>query len=170
MSRAVTSVPRQFIHKEKTIVKNIIVITGASSGFGALAARAGARRPHRLRQMRNHWPQCAAGQSSGTVRGRARLDLRAIELDASSRSRHGYQRSFHQGLTYCKRRRSPAEAFTQNNRRALRCQWLAPSANAPLLRCKQRRSRGCRAFQRLHPIWLRTSRKAGMMPWPCLRA
>ena len=37
MSRAVTSVPRQFIHKEKTIVKNIIVITGASSGPGVLA-------------------------------------------------------------------------------------------------------------------------------------
>ena len=49
MSRAVTSAPRQFIHKEKTIVKNIIVITGASSGFGALAARALCR-SHRLCQ------------------------------------------------------------------------------------------------------------------------
>ena len=55
-------------------MKNIIVITGASSGFGALAARALARAGHIVyASMRETiWPQCAAGQSSGTVRGRAR--------------------------------------------------------------------------------------------------
>ena len=50
MNRTFTSAQSKFIPQGEPIVKNIIVITGAASGFGALAARAlGAGRPHRLR-------------------------------------------------------------------------------------------------------------------------
>jgi NAD(P)-dependent dehydrogenase (short-subunit alcohol dehydrogenase family) len=49
-------------------MKNVIVITGASSGFGALAAHALACRSHRLREhARNSRPQCATDQGSGEV-------------------------------------------------------------------------------------------------------
>ena len=67
-------------------MKNIIVITGASSGFGALAARALARAGHivyagmRETTGRNA-PQVKAVKQYAAEH---RVDLRAIELDVSS--------------------------------------------------------------------------------------
>ncbi len=46
MNRTFTSAQSKFIPQGEPIVKNIIVITGAASGFGALAARALARVGH----------------------------------------------------------------------------------------------------------------------------
>ena len=67
-------------------MKNVIVITGASSGFGALAARALADAGHtvyasmRETQGRNA-PQVEAIEKYATEHG---VDLRSIELDVSS--------------------------------------------------------------------------------------
>ena len=67
-------------------MKNIIVITGASSGFGALAARALARAGHIVyASMREttgrNAPQVKAVEQYVAEHG---VDLRAIELDVSS--------------------------------------------------------------------------------------
>jgi NAD(P)-dependent dehydrogenase (short-subunit alcohol dehydrogenase family) len=69
-------------------MKNVIIITGASSGFGALAARALADAGHtvyasmRETQGRNA-PQVEAIEKYAVEKG---VDLRAIELDVSSQS------------------------------------------------------------------------------------
>jgi NAD(P)-dependent dehydrogenase (short-subunit alcohol dehydrogenase family) len=67
-------------------MKNVIVITGASSGFGALAARALARAGHSVyASMRE-----TTGRNAQQVRAvetyaaEHRVDLRAIELDVAS--------------------------------------------------------------------------------------
>jgi NAD(P)-dependent dehydrogenase (short-subunit alcohol dehydrogenase family) len=67
-------------------MKNVIVITGASSGFGALAARALARAGHTVyASMREttgrNAPQVKEVEQYATEHG---VDLRAIELDVSS--------------------------------------------------------------------------------------
>lgn len=66
--------------------KNVIVITGASSGFGALAARALARAGHTIyASMREttgrNAPQVAEAQTYAADHG---VDLRTIELDVAS--------------------------------------------------------------------------------------
>src|SRR5438445_7703709 len=66
--------------------KNVIVITGASSGFGALAARALARAGHTAyASMREttgrNAPQVAEAQTYAADHG---VDLRTIELDVAS--------------------------------------------------------------------------------------
>src|SRR5713101_5105596 len=70
----------------RTEMKNIIVITGASSGFGALAARALAKAGHIVyASMRD-----TAGRNKGQVQEAAKFaadnkaDLRTIELDVLS--------------------------------------------------------------------------------------
>jgi NAD(P)-dependent dehydrogenase (short-subunit alcohol dehydrogenase family) len=67
-------------------MKNVIVITGASNGFGALAARALARAGHAVyASMREttgrNAPQVKEVEQYATEHG---VDLRAIELDVSS--------------------------------------------------------------------------------------
>jgi NAD(P)-dependent dehydrogenase (short-subunit alcohol dehydrogenase family) len=67
-------------------MKNVIVITGASSGFGALAARALARAGHAVyASMREttgrNAPQVKEVEQYTAEHG---VDLRAIELDVSS--------------------------------------------------------------------------------------
>jgi NAD(P)-dependent dehydrogenase (short-subunit alcohol dehydrogenase family) len=67
-------------------MKNVIVITGASSGFGALAARALARAGHTVyASMREttgrNAPQVKEAEQYAAEHG---VDLRAIELDVSS--------------------------------------------------------------------------------------
>ena len=69
-------------------MKNVIVITGASSGFGALAARALAGAGHTVyASMRDtdgrNAPQAAAVRTYAAEHG---VDLRAIELDVASES------------------------------------------------------------------------------------
>jgi NAD(P)-dependent dehydrogenase (short-subunit alcohol dehydrogenase family) len=67
-------------------MKQVIVITGASSGFGALAARRLADAGHtvyagmRAAASRNTAPVAAATQYSADHR----VDLRAIEMDVAS--------------------------------------------------------------------------------------
>src|SRR2546426_437276 len=72
--------------RREPIMKNIIVITGASSGFGALAARALASADHTVyASMREtagrNAPQVKAVEQYVAEHG---VDLRAIELDVSS--------------------------------------------------------------------------------------
>jgi NAD(P)-dependent dehydrogenase (short-subunit alcohol dehydrogenase family) len=67
-------------------MKNVIVITGASSGFGALTARALARAGHTVyASMREttgrNAPQVKEVEKYAADQG---VDLRAIELDVSS--------------------------------------------------------------------------------------
>jgi NADP-dependent 3-hydroxy acid dehydrogenase YdfG len=75
------------IHKEGRIqVKNVIVITGASSGFGALAARALAIAGHTVySSMREttgrNVAQVEAAEKFATDNN---VDLRTIELDVAS--------------------------------------------------------------------------------------
>jgi NAD(P)-dependent dehydrogenase (short-subunit alcohol dehydrogenase family) len=71
---------------EPSIMKNIIVITGASSGFGALTARALADAGHTvyasMRETTGHnAPQVEDVKKYAVEHG---VDLRAIELDVSS--------------------------------------------------------------------------------------
>jgi NAD(P)-dependent dehydrogenase (short-subunit alcohol dehydrogenase family) len=89
------ALPEQSLHfcstansstRREPIVKNVIVITGASSGFGALAARALARAGHTVyASMREttgrNAPQVKEVEQYATEHG---VDLRAIELDVSS--------------------------------------------------------------------------------------
>jgi NAD(P)-dependent dehydrogenase (short-subunit alcohol dehydrogenase family) len=71
--------------------KEVIVITGASSGFGALAARTLARAGHTvyasMRETRGrNAPQVAEGQEYAAEHG---VDLRAVELDVASEASAG---------------------------------------------------------------------------------
>src|SRR5213082_2201803 len=72
--------------KEKFNMKEIIIITGASSGFGALAARALAKAGHVVyASMRD-----TSGRNKGQVQEAAKFaadnkaDLRTVELDVLS--------------------------------------------------------------------------------------
>ena len=67
-------------------MKNIIVITGASSGFGALAARALARAGHTVYASMRDTKNRNASQVNEVEKYAAdySVDLRAIELDVSS--------------------------------------------------------------------------------------
>ena len=70
-------------------MKKVIVITGASSGFGALTARALARSgPHGLRRHARddgrNAPQVEQAQAFSKEHG---VDLRSVELDVQSDSR-----------------------------------------------------------------------------------
>jgi NAD(P)-dependent dehydrogenase (short-subunit alcohol dehydrogenase family) len=69
-------------------VKNVIVITGASSGFGALAARALARAGHTLYASMLDTKSRNASQVNEVEKYATEysVDLRAIELDVSSQS------------------------------------------------------------------------------------
>ena len=53
-------------------MKQVIVITGASSGFGQLTAHELAKAGHGVyASMRDHhWPKCATSRSGKEVRGR----------------------------------------------------------------------------------------------------
>jgi len=69
-------------------MKTVIVITGASSGFGALAARALAQAGHTVyASMRGttgrNAPQVAEAQKYAAEHG---VDLRTIELDVASQA------------------------------------------------------------------------------------
>jgi NAD(P)-dependent dehydrogenase (short-subunit alcohol dehydrogenase family) len=67
-------------------MKNVIVITGASSGFGALAARALARAGHTVYASMRDTKSRNASQVNEVEKYAAEhsVDLRAIELDVSS--------------------------------------------------------------------------------------
>jgi NAD(P)-dependent dehydrogenase (short-subunit alcohol dehydrogenase family) len=72
--------------RREPIMKNVIVITGASSGFGALAARALARAGHTVYASMRETTGRNAPQVKEVEQYAAehKVDLRAIELDVSS--------------------------------------------------------------------------------------
>jgi NAD(P)-dependent dehydrogenase (short-subunit alcohol dehydrogenase family) len=72
--------------REETVMKNVVVITGASSGFGALTARALARGRHIVyASMRDttgrNAPQVGEVAQYAAEYG---VDLRTVELDVAS--------------------------------------------------------------------------------------
>jgi NAD(P)-dependent dehydrogenase (short-subunit alcohol dehydrogenase family) len=77
---------KQIIDKQEKVANKVIVITGASSGFGALAARALSRAGHTvyasMRQTTGrNAPQVAELKKYAAEQ---KVDLRAVELDVSS--------------------------------------------------------------------------------------
>jgi NADP-dependent 3-hydroxy acid dehydrogenase YdfG len=74
------------IYRRRTIVKHVIAITGTSSGFGALAARALARAGHTvyatMRETKGrNAPQVEEVKQYATDHG---VDIEAVELDVTS--------------------------------------------------------------------------------------
>ena len=66
-------------------MKQIILITGASSGFGKLAPLALAKASYRLYEFaRSDWPQSPAVKEYEQFAKDNKVDVRALELDMSS--------------------------------------------------------------------------------------
>jgi NAD(P)-dependent dehydrogenase (short-subunit alcohol dehydrogenase family) len=73
-------------HERIRVMKQVIVITGASSGFGALTARALARAGHIVYATMRETTGRNARQVAEAERyaSERRLDLRTVELDVAS--------------------------------------------------------------------------------------
>src|SRR5436853_3283147 len=107
-------------------MKDVIIITGASSGFGALVARALARAVHTVyASMREtagrNAPQVAEAQKYAAKHN---VDLRTIDLDVASEASADAQRGSH-GL------RTGGSLHSRTVRRALRRQCAQCAAREP---------------------------------------